>query len=395
MRFARSPFMLAFAAAMIVTSAHAGESTGSFADAQKAARERGVPILVDFFTDWCVYCKHFDRDKANPETGIEAALAQVVFHSTDAEKGEGIELAKKFGVRGFPTYALLNADGELIESWAGYGGPSHFLPAFTTALADPTTYAQKQQRFAAHPTAADAQTLARIADTGGRSAEALTLLRRARELDPSVDVSEPMLYAAFGRMRTDQEFGFAGFGAVAREEAMAENATTSTIVLAARLMMDFGPRFGEPDAGLPLLERAVAAIARDPEGVDASTRAEIEIAGLLKLEKDFDAAVAAKRKSLPEGWQQSASSLNAFAWWCFENNVNLEEAELLARKGVELATPGKERAMILDTVAEICNARGNCRDAVTLIEQALAASPGDKHYQAQLERFQKILAGGE
>lgn len=395
MRMARSPLVLAFATVMIVTSAHAGESTGSFADAQKAARERGVPILVDFFTDWCVYCKHFDRDRANPDTGLEAALAQVVFHSTDAEKGEGIELAKRFGVRGFPTYVLMNAEGELIESWAGYGGPAHFLPAFETAFADPTTLAEKEARFAAAPTAKDARTLARIADTAGRSADAMALLRRARELDPGVDVGEQILYAAYGLLRTDEEFGFAGFSEVAQAEAMAEHASTSTIVMAAQMMMSFGPRFEQPEAGLPFLERAVAAIAREPESVDANTRAQIEIAGLLKLTKDFDAAVQAKRKSMPEGWMQSSSELNAFAWWCFENGVNLEEAERLARKGVELATPGKERAMILDTVAEICNARGNCRDAVTLIEQALAESPGDKHYQSQLERFQKILAGGE
>ena len=83
---------------------------------------------------------------------------------------------------------------------------------------------------------------------------------------------------------------------------------------------------------------------------------------------------------------------NSFAWLCFENRVNLEDAELLARRGAELAAPGKERAMILDTAAEICNARGNCDDAVELMRQALAEHPDSEHYATQLTRFEDIRA---
>lgn len=395
LRFPAAFAVAAIAASLLVAPARAGENTMTFAEAQAVAQERGVPIVVDFFTDWCVYCKHFDRDKADASTGIDAALAEVVFLSTDAEKGEGIELAKRFDVKGFPTYAVLNAEGELIESWAGYGGPGHFLPALELALSDRATHEEKQARFEASPTAKDAQTLARIADTAGRSAEALDLLRRARELDPQVEVGEQVLYAAFGRMRTDPDFGFAGFEALAHEEAAREGASTSTVVMAAQMLMSFGPRFDQPDAGLPLLERALAAIEKDPTSVDENTRAQLEIVGLLKLSKDFDAAVARKKSSMAEGWMDSASDLNAFAWWCFENGVNLEEAETLARRGADLAEPGKEKAQILDTVAEICNARGDCRDAVTLIEQAIAEAPADAHYKKQLDRFQKLVAAAE
>jgi benzoyl-CoA reductase/2-hydroxyglutaryl-CoA dehydratase subunit BcrC/BadD/HgdB len=48
--------------------------------------------------------------------------------------------------------------------------------------------------------------------------------------------------------------------------------------------------------------------------------------------------------------------------------------------------------MILDTLAEICNARGTCKDAVTYIELAIKEAPGNDYYKKQLERFQKILA---
>jgi hypothetical protein len=72
--------------------------------------------------------------------------------------------------------------------------------------------------------------------------------------------------------------------------------------------------------------------------------------------------------------------------------VKLSDAEAFARRGVELSSAGPDRAQILDTVAEICNARGNCDDAVELIRQAMAEAPDSDYYPKQLERFQQIRA---
>jgi tetratricopeptide (TPR) repeat protein len=89
---------------------------------------------------------------------------------------------------------------------------------------------------------------------------------------------------------------------------------------------------------------------------------------------------------------EDARALNAFAWWCFENKINLEEARQLAEKGVTLAKPGGEKAMILDTLAEICNELGNRGDAVETTRAALAESPNNAYFKRQLERFEKLLA---
>ena len=63
------------------------------------------------------------------------------------------------------------------------------------------------------------------------------------------------------------------------------------------------------------------------------------------MDKDKAKALSLKRRSMPEGWMEQAKQLNAFAWWCFENEVDLEEADTLARKGVDLA---EVRRHILD-----------------------------------------------
>ena len=84
-------------------------------------------------------------------------------------------------------------------------------------------------------------------------------------------------------------------------------------------------------------------------------------------------------------WKQVANMLNNFAWWCFENKFNLEEAEEHARAGVEIAKAGNQKANILDTVAEICNLRGDCGDAVTLIRMAVAEDPENEYFQKHLD----------
>ena len=95
---------------------------------------------------------------------------------------------------------------------------------------------------------------------------------------------------------------------------------------------------------------------------------------------------------MPEGWREDPGQLNNFAWWCFENNTNLDEAEELALHGVEIATSDGDRANILDTAAEICAARGNCDEAIARIKQAIELSPDRNYYKDQLARFEKDQA---
>ena len=391
-KFRASVAALLLAVLPFAPSAWAGESALDFEAAKAEAAERGVPIVIDFFTDSCVYCKQFDRDLADASTGLAEALDAVVFTAVDAEKGQGIELAKTYEVSGFPTYLMIDAEGEVIDRWSGYGGPEHFRTYYDRALEDPRPLAVKRAEFEESPTAELAVHFGEIAAGAGRYDEAIALYRRAQELDPSTDQSANVLMASFGKLRRGgDEPAFDAFVETARAAIAGDGVPTTTVVLAAQLMGAMAPRFGRPEAELPFLEAALAALERDDEGIDPAAKAAIEVAAHLKITKDADAAVAAKKASMDEGWRDDPDALNAFAWWCFENEVNLEEARALATKGVELARPGKQRAMILDTVAEICNAMGDCDEALALIERAIAEAPSEKHYQRQRDRFAAIL----
>jgi thioredoxin-like negative regulator of GroEL len=384
---------LVLATTALASAAPASENRLPFDEALTQAKERDVPMVIDFFTDWCVYCKHFDAHLADPESGLRGALDAVVFTSIDAEKGDGVELAERFGVSGFPTYVVVNSDGELVDRWSGYGGPEHFLSSLKPALADPTTAAEKLARFEKNPTAKDAEKLAGFSAGDGEFARAIELYRKAEELDPSKDLSEDIVYTAYLQWREDDTVMGKDFVALVGE-SLSDDDVSDSWMLALSLAGRVSRAEESAELLRPVLAGALAAAEKQPD-FDAQAKIRLRVMSLLHLENKGEEAAQLKKETMKEGWLDSSKSLNSYAWWCFENQVNLAEAEKLARHGIEVAESGPETAMILDTAAEICNARGNCRDAVTLIERAIAEDPDNSGYKKQLDRFQKILAAAE
>jgi thiol-disulfide isomerase/thioredoxin len=385
--------LLAASLASMWTPARAGDAGLTYDQVLQQASERNVPVVLDFFTDWCVYCKHFDHDRTLPDNGLQKALDGVAFTSIDAEKGEGIELAKKYGVSSYPTYLVVNSEGELMDRWSGYGGPDHFLGQLEPALADPTTEAQKQARFDKNPTADDAQKLAEFANGRGEYVHARDLYHRAEELDPSRDLSGDVLYSGYTQFRKDDAFDADAFVELVGSTLDAKSDADSWS-LALSLTNAVASRAGKPALVAPVVKGAVAARDAGVAFDDAAAK-QLEVLSLLHLQDKPEEAAQLKKTTMKEGWMDDANSLNSYAWWCFENRVNLEEAQKLAARGIELAEPGSDKAMILDTAAEICNALGNCGQSVAYIKEAIAQDPDRASYHKQLERFQKLLEESE
>ena len=308
----------------------------------------------------------------------------------DAETGEGKELAKQHQVNGYPTFLLANAEAVTMDTWSGYG-KDFFIAELGTALADPTTIGEKKERFAKAPAAADAAKLARYHDTRSEYAQAVDLYVRAEELDPKANYKFDILGATASGFRSEA-YTKDDVRKAADALFASENVAPVHYIRAVSMLRGVG-RQAEDDAfTVPYLEPALAKTAGSTDPAVQAQRVSLEIDRALLIEKDTDKAYELKLASMPEGWKDEPGRLNGFAWWCFENEVQLAEAEALARRGVELSPAGPDRAQILDTVAEICNARGNCDDAIALIEQAMADAPDSEYYPKQLARFQEIRA---
>lgn len=75
------------------------------------AKSQNKLILLDFYTDWCTPCKQMDRYVFSQKRVSDVIDANFIRLRIDAEKGEGVALADKYQVSGYPTLVFLGSDG--------------------------------------------------------------------------------------------------------------------------------------------------------------------------------------------------------------------------------------------------------------------------------------------
>lgn len=109
-------------------------NTSSWKEILVKAKKENKPIFLDISASWCGYCK---RMKANVFTDAEVGEfynKTFINVSVDGEKGDGIELAKKYGVKGYPTFVFLNPDGSLAMQASDYHKSEKFLELGKNAI---------------------------------------------------------------------------------------------------------------------------------------------------------------------------------------------------------------------------------------------------------------------
>ena len=88
-------------------------------EALAKAKESGKQVFVDCFTEWCGPCKMLARDVfPRPEVG-KVFNARFVNLKMDMEKGEGLEVAKRYGITAYPTLLVINPDGTVAGKVVG------------------------------------------------------------------------------------------------------------------------------------------------------------------------------------------------------------------------------------------------------------------------------------
>lgn len=100
----------------------------------KKSQETGKPIFVDFYTDWCSWCKVMDNKTFSNDSVIKFMNDNYVALKIDAEKGMGVNLAMKYRIFGFPTFGIFSPNQRLVNKIVGYREVEPFLSDLDTNL---------------------------------------------------------------------------------------------------------------------------------------------------------------------------------------------------------------------------------------------------------------------
>lgn len=92
----------------------------AFSSALKKAKAENKYIFVDAYTTWCSPCKRLKNTTFKNTQTADFFNKNFVNVSVDMEKGEGTDLAEKWGVQEYPTLLILDDTGTILVRSIGY-----------------------------------------------------------------------------------------------------------------------------------------------------------------------------------------------------------------------------------------------------------------------------------
>jgi thioredoxin-related protein len=156
----------------------------SYSAALQEAKKTNRPVMIDFYTDWCGWCKRLDKDVYTNEQVVKLAR-DFVSVKINAER-EGISEAQKYGIQSFPTILFVNAQGNVVGTIKGYLPAGKFAAEMQETLTIHRNLPVLQKRFRAAPT--DAETAVQLTilyAKQGNVSEAKNTFARVQKLDPN------------------------------------------------------------------------------------------------------------------------------------------------------------------------------------------------------------------
>ncbi len=100
---------------------------GGWEAALQKAKAEHKPIFLDIYATWCGPCKLLKKNTFSDKSVADYYNAHYINLSFDGENGEGVMLAQKFQITGYPTLIILSPEGTLVKMQAGFLPPDEFL----------------------------------------------------------------------------------------------------------------------------------------------------------------------------------------------------------------------------------------------------------------------------
>ncbi|MBR5351033.1 MAG: thioredoxin family protein [Prevotella sp.] len=119
----------------------------TLSEVEAQAKAEGKLVFVDCYTEWCGPCKMMaTREFVKKEAG-DYFNAKFVNFKIDMEKGEGPQVAKQYDVNAFPTFLILESNGDLRGRCIGFAEISTFIQKVEEVLSTEKGLPWYQKKF--------------------------------------------------------------------------------------------------------------------------------------------------------------------------------------------------------------------------------------------------------
>ena len=364
---------------------------GDLDAAAKAAAEENTLVFVEFYTDWCSWCRRLESETLS-DRKVREELGKLVPMQLNAET-DGIEAARRFGIESYPTMIFLDPSGKEVERILGYLPPDKFAEEVRRIRTGDTLYACLQELHD-DPTNVDAirravEGLLERADPEGAIAK---IKKFHAEDEHSHDVCKKLMFLA-GRDLHYRVYLRAG--------KLYRDGWKTSIKVAP---VPGSARLSELVAeGLPDMDPSIQAnLMKTARFEDSAELLEMVIPDQVDGEELFGLATFAFRgghykiaADFYERWfdtadlPRDAETLNRAAWQLYLARESLDTAVTMARKAYDL----DPSADIADTLARLLYISGEHVEAVELERKAAsqAESGRAEQYLEVAKRMQKLL----
>lgn len=127
----------AVAVAVVLACANAGAAQEvrwrhDYGAARKEAAAAGKPLLLDFGSENCTWCRKLDATTFRTPAVVDLLNSQFVPVKVDGEKDSW--LSRAAGVEAFPTLIVLSPEGKVLARNDGYADAGKLLPLLRPAI---------------------------------------------------------------------------------------------------------------------------------------------------------------------------------------------------------------------------------------------------------------------
>jgi len=125
---------------------------GTWKETLAKAKKENKLVMLDGYTSWCGPCKWMVKNIFPLKEVGDFYNKNFINSKIDMEKGEGIEIAKKYAVMNYPTYLFVDGDGNLVHRVCGSREAEQFIQAGKNAMSKDASFFALEKKYKAEPT---------------------------------------------------------------------------------------------------------------------------------------------------------------------------------------------------------------------------------------------------